>query len=272
MFRRRSADTHVDGGWDETGPSSDAVVAWNRRILPALLIAALAPLVVDYALGNLPFAVVLVVDLASWLVFLVDLLVRRRLIPGFLRSPWGLFILAIVVITFPAYLLFGNFGRLVVLARMALVVRLVLLAAHMPALRRLMARLNTLVLVTTGVMLLCSWIAYRSDGPSDNFDNFGDALWWGIVTMTTTGYGDIVPDTTEGRLAGAVLMLAGLILLGTLAASVASYFTAGDQALGAAAASSNDGDTSDMAAVRQELAELRRMLSEQQGAADTPSG
>jgi len=288
MFRRRTIATRDDGGWDDTGPTSDAVVAWNRRILPALLIAALAPLITDYAVEDLPLGVVLAVDLAAWLVFLVDLLIRRRLMPGFLRTPWGLFILGIVVITFPAYLLFGSYGRLVVLARMSLVVRLVVLAAHMPALRRLLARLNKLVLFTAGVMVLCSWIAYRSDGPGDNFDNFGDALWWGIVTMTTTGYGDIVPNTTEGRLAGSVLMLAGLILLGTLAASVASYFTAGDQALNAPANPTTPGgpaantpgtalpvagptatqpdSATELAALRNELAELRSILTGNDGA------
>jgi voltage-gated potassium channel len=52
----------------------------------------------------------------------------------------------------------------------------------------------------------------------------GDALWWGIVTLTTVGYGDIVPKTTTGRLCGVVIMFTGIAVLGVLAGSLASLF------------------------------------------------
>jgi voltage-gated potassium channel len=44
--------------------------------------------------------------------------------------------------------------------------------------------------------------------------NIGDAFWWAIVTVTTVGYGDIVPVTVEGKIVGALLMITGM---GTLA-------------------------------------------------------
>ena len=40
-----------------------------------------------------------------------------------------------------------------------------------------------------------------------------DALWWGVVTLTTVGYGDVTPQTPEGRLAAMALMLLGIGLL-----------------------------------------------------------
>lgn len=50
-----------------------------------------------------------------------------------------------------------------------------------------------------------------------------DALWWGIVTLSTVGYGDVYPVTPEGRLAASVLMLLGIGLFSAITATITSY-------------------------------------------------
>lgn len=50
-----------------------------------------------------------------------------------------------------------------------------------------------------------------------------DAIWWAIVTMTTVGYGDRFPVTTEGRLLAVPLMVVGIGLFGTLSGLMASF-------------------------------------------------
>jgi voltage-gated potassium channel len=62
--------------------------------------------------------------------------------------------------------------------------------------------------------------------PNSNIRTAGDAIWWAYVTITTVGYGDKYPVTTEGRLIAAVLMTAGVGLFGTFTAFVASWFVA----------------------------------------------
>ncbi len=52
---------------------------------------------------------------------------------------------------------------------------------------------------------------------------FGDALWWGLTTITTVGYGDMYPVTGVGRLIAAVLMIGGVSVVGILTASFASW-------------------------------------------------
>jgi len=52
----------------------------------------------------------------------------------------------------------------------------------------------------------------------------GQGLWWAAVTITTVGYGDVVPQTLGGRMVGVALMFSGLIFLSLLTATVASVF------------------------------------------------
>jgi Ion channel. len=62
------------------------------------------------------------------------------------------------------------------------------------------------------------------DSPEANIKDTGDAFWWAFVTMTTVGYGDKYPLTTEGRIIACVLMTAGAGLFATLTGLIASMF------------------------------------------------
>ena len=57
----------------------------------------------------------------------------------------------------------------------------------------------------------------------------GDGLWWSIQTLSTVGYGDIVPTSTWGRLLGSVVIIVGATFLAFLTASVTSMFIASEQ-------------------------------------------
>lgn len=54
--------------------------------------------------------------------------------------------------------------------------------------------------------------------------NYGDALWWSIVTVTTVGYGDITIVTTVGRIIASILMITGIGFLGMVTSTMATYF------------------------------------------------
>ena len=60
-----------------------------------------------------------------------------------------------------------------------------------------------------------AWLIDRED-----FDGLGDALWWAVQTVTTVGYGDVVPENVIGRLIGVALMLQGIALLTVITAAV----------------------------------------------------
>ncbi len=84
---------------------------------------------------------------------------------------------------------------------------------------------STVVLVTV-VLLIFSSIAILNveTVPGANIKTAGDALWWAIATITTAGYGDKYPVTSEGRIIGVVLMITGVGFFGTLTAYIASLF------------------------------------------------
>lgn len=60
--------------------------------------------------------------------------------------------------------------------------------------------------------------------PGATIQSVGDGLWWAITTLTTVGYGDIYPTTTEGRFIAVGLMISGICVLGVISATVAAWF------------------------------------------------
>ncbi|MGH2982416.1 MAG: potassium channel family protein [Solirubrobacterales bacterium] len=54
----------------------------------------------------------------------------------------------------------------------------------------------------------------------DDFGSLGEAMWWAVQTVTTVGYGDVVPENTLGRVIGAVVMLNGIAFISLITASV----------------------------------------------------
>jgi len=81
-----------------------------------------------------------------------------------------------------------------------------------------------LIAFTSVSILICEG---HADG---NIKTAEDAVWWSIVTVTTVGYGDKYPVTTEGRILGSVLMIAGVGMFATVSGLAASWFLgAGDR-------------------------------------------
>jgi len=58
----------------------------------------------------------------------------------------------------------------------------------------------------------------------ETFTSIGLAYWWSVTTVTTVGYGDVVPQSPEGRLVGSLLMLTGLSLIPTLTSVIVAIF------------------------------------------------
>ena len=89
----------------------------------------------------------------------------------------------------------------------------------------------TMVGVLAFMLIIFSSIAILQveTDPNSNIKTAEDAIWWSYVTITTVGYGDKFPVTTEGRVIASFLMIAGVGLFGTFTAYIASWFAIPNQ-------------------------------------------
>ncbi|GAA1807588.1 potassium channel family protein [Nesterenkonia flava] len=150
-----------------------------------------------------------------WVIFAVHYVVSLVLVPH--TKQWfitHLHELAIVVLPFlrPLRLL-----RLVTLLH-------VLQRSAGAALR---GKITLYVGFTSALLVLIAALAIldaEQNHPEANITSFGDATWWAVVTITTVGYGDHYPVTDLGRWIAVGLMIAGLGLIGSVTATLASWF------------------------------------------------
>jgi voltage-gated potassium channel len=238
--------------------NEERLARWEKRSRPAIIASAVIPLI-GVSTGQQTSAVGVIVEVVSWLVFLVDLIVHVRLRPHYLRTGAGRFDLSIVVLTSPWYLLVGDGGQFVALLRLARLARVAMIAFQTPRIKRLLERLGRPFLYVAIMLVVCSAIVERAEHHEHGFKTFGDSLWWGIVTITTVGYGDLVPESRVGRVTATVLMFTGIALLGTVAASLASLFRSEDVADEQAdvGAEETSAGADDVAQVLEELRSLR---------------
>jgi voltage-gated potassium channel len=211
-----------------------------RRLGTAVL-EALQPVIILAALITIPLTAVeingqngtsfQVADWAIWSLFLFEYVLGLALATersGYIVRSWvGLIV---VLVSFPLLPTIFAAIRLARLARLFRLARLVAFASRaLPALKSTLGRTGLIYLVGVFVLLIAVAGAVMSVAePQTVKGNLWDGMWWAVVTATTVGYGDISPSSPIGRLIAVALMLLGIGLTATLAASVAAYFVGQD--------------------------------------------
>jgi voltage-gated potassium channel len=205
--------------------------------LQSRALRGLEALVVIGAIATIPLTILLeehergaVVEIADWMVwcifaveFAATVWVNRRSKDLGRRAVLPL---AVVVLSFPMLPAILGLVRLARLARVFRALRLVAVVSRgIGALRVILARRGVLyVSAVTLLVIIAGGGALALLEPQTVKGGFFDGVWWAIVTASTVGYGDIAPTTLYGRMIAIIMMLAGVGLISTLAASITAYF------------------------------------------------
>lgn len=118
----------------------------------------------------------------------------------------------------------ANFVEYLDIIRIIRILQLSKLTRHSPGLKILIQTIRAsaqelLLLVFflgLGIVLFASLVYYAEriqENPNNDFGSIPQSLWWALVTMTTVGYGDLVPTTGLGMLVGGICALGGVITL-----------------------------------------------------------
>jgi len=242
----------------QLSPRAQFVARWEHYTLwPLIVLGAIFLFLYAFPIiwPDQPANEILDIDIAMdviWALFIIDFLVKFFVV----ETKWKfvkVHVIDIIALVLP-------------FARPLQAVRAIGVATL--ALRKFGSKIRHRVLVFVGTMAVFIWfigglaITQIERGiPGSNIHSVSDGWWWAFMTMATVGFGDKYPVSDQGRAVGAVLVMAGLALLGTLTASIATWFintsrkeeddllAAGERRM-----------LREIGALRREVAELKDML------------
>lgn len=119
----------------------------------------------------------------------------------------------------------GRAARVVRIVRVLRVMRASRVIGQLMLERKAESTFLAVSLIAILMVGVCSIAVLHFESEADgNIKTAEDALWWAVTTVTTVGYGDRFPITTEGRLVATMLMFAGVGLFGTFSGFLAAWF------------------------------------------------
>jgi len=221
------AEESPEGGWRERvyrvifEHATPAGRAFDLVLLVLILASVVAVLLESVPLLRVRWgAELLAVEWAFTILFSIEyvlrlLSVRRPL--AYARSFFGLIDLVAVLPTYLSLLLPGSQVLLILRAvRLLRVFRILklgrFLGEELVLIRALRASIRKIVIFIGAVLVLVlvlGSLMYLVEGPQGGFTSIPMSIYWAIVTMTTVGYGDLVPQTVLGRMLASLVMMIG---------------------------------------------------------------
>lgn len=188
--------------------------------LPLLVLAfVMIPLLIGpllWELSSSEEATFLTLDWFIWAIFAVDLAIKLIVAPhrlAYLKRHWLEVLVVVVPFLRPLRLL-----RIFIFGSRAWV-----------GMRRLV-NIDFLLVYGIGLVIVAATVVASVEGGENaSIQSFPDALWWAVVTITTVGYGDMVPVSAAGRAMATVLMFGGIAFFSGVTANLASFLVKGSE-------------------------------------------
>ena len=166
-----------------------------------------------------------IIDDFICVIFILDFIIRFIKAPSKLNFlKWGWIDLISSIPTF-GYLRYGRMIRVFRILRVLRAFRSVRHIIKHVYKNRVQGAFTTVTLIAVIMVIFSSISILQVETlPECNIKTAEDALWWAFVTVTTVGYGDKFPITSEGRMIAAFLMITGVGLFGTFTGFITSWF------------------------------------------------
>lgn len=186
--------------------------------LPLLILSfVMIPLLVGPLLWKLSpseEAVFLTLDWFIWAIFVIDMVIKLVLAPhrlAYLKRHW----LEVLVVVVPFF-------------RPLRIIRVFIFGSRAWVGTRRLVNIDFLLVYGIGLIIIAATVvASVEGGEGASIQSFPDALWWAMATITTVGYGDMVPVSIVGRAMGYILMLGGIAFFSGITANLASFLVRG---------------------------------------------
>lgn len=197
---------------------------WGARLEVPVSIATLWLPFAWYAeaKGVLDVQTLRILDLIVWGVFLLEVVVLSLLVRDrrlYWRQNW--LNLCVVLGGLPL-LFFQQAAALAFLRVLRLVLLVVLMLRFARGSLRMLARHALAATLVIALFLVVS-VGTLVASIDPNMKSLWDGMWWALVTVSTVGYGDVVPVSPEGRLLGVILILFGVATFSMVTANLAAF-------------------------------------------------
>ena len=203
----------------KAGKQFDIVLLWVILLSVVVVMLESVP-----AFGSNFKSFFAVVEWAFTIVFTIEYLLRIAISPRpfkYVFSFWGFIALLSIFPSFLSLVFVGYHYFLVIrIFRLLRVFRVFKMARFnsetivlIQALKASSYKISVFMLTVIAIVSIMGTLMYVVEGDADGFSSIPQSIYWAIVTITTVGYGDMVPHTVLGKILSSVIMIMGYAII-----------------------------------------------------------
>ena len=195
----------------------------------------------DKEIHNNYGSLLLTIEWIFTIIFTIEYILRiysSRTRKKYIFSGLGIIDLLSIIPTYLTLIIAGPIGHLsdIRILRLIRVFRIFRLAPYLKsghrmqiALRSSRPKIIVFILYISLVVVVLGTLMYIVEGQKNGFESIADSIYWAVVTLTTVGYGDVVPSTGLGKTISVLIMLLGYAIIAVPTGIVSAEFAKNEQ-------------------------------------------